>query len=176
MIEMQEARSRGAESPPTNSDASDEGDSSTPSGDNAVAPERTTAQDALLMQQFWRTYDTIVILSISAVLGIMFRMMSATWFRSELGVVFSEDSALGTNLPLNIWSCFLMGLLCSGRDALGIVNSKVLGGANPYGTGRGILEVGRNAYRYDVCWLMLNSCSYYERSRTHPMLILKRGN
>ena len=71
--------------------------------------------DMLLLQQFWQTYDTIIILSIFAIFGIAFRMMSATWFRSELGSVFSEDSALGTNLPLNIWSCFLMGLLCSGR-------------------------------------------------------------
>jgi len=74
-----------------------------------------TTQETLMMQQFWRTYDTIIILSIFAVFSIMFRMMSATWFRMELGVVFSEDSALGTTLPLNIWSCFLMGLLCSGR-------------------------------------------------------------
>ncbi|KAL7542587.1 hypothetical protein ACHAXR_012335 [Thalassiosira sp. AJA248-18] len=109
--------------------------------------ESKTAQDTHLLQQFWRTYDTIIILSIFAVFGIMVRMMSATWFRMELGVVFSEDSALGTNLPLNIWSCFLMGLLCSGREAMGIVHSKVLGGANPYGSGRGILEVGRGAYR-----------------------------
>jgi len=111
--------------------------------------ERTAqaAHDMYLMQQFWRTYDTIIILSIFAVFGIMFRMMSATWFRMELGVVFSEDSALGTNLPLNIWSCFLMGLLCTGREAMGIVHSKVLGGANPYGSGRGIVEVGKGAYR-----------------------------
>lgn len=79
--------------------------------------ENTTRndEDTYLLQQFWRTYDTIIILSIFAVLGIIFRMMSATWFRMELGVVFSEDSALGTNLPLNVWSCFLMGLLCSGK-------------------------------------------------------------
>lgn len=77
--------------------------------------QHRTDQEAHMLQQFWRTYDTVIILSIFAVLGIMFRMMSATWFRMELGVVFSEDSALGTNLPLNIWSCFLMGLLCSGR-------------------------------------------------------------
>lgn len=74
-----------------------------------------SARDTVLTQRFWRTYDTVTILSICAVLGIMFRMMSATWFRMELGSVFSEDSALGTNLPLNMWSCFLMGLLCSGR-------------------------------------------------------------
>mmetsp|Transcript_20750 Transcript_20750/g.45023 ORF Transcript_20750/g.45023 Transcript_20750/m.45023 type:complete len:814 (-) Transcript_20750:52-2493(-) len=109
--------------------------------------ERTTAQDMFLLQKFWRTYDTIIILSIFAVFGIVFRMMSATWFRKKLGSVFSEDSALGTNLPLNIWSCFLMGLLCSGREAMGIVHSKVLGGANPYGSGRGIVEVGKGAYR-----------------------------
>ena len=31
---------------------------------------------------------------------------------------------------------------------MGIVHSKVLGGANLYGSGRGILEVGKGAYRY----------------------------
>ena len=86
--------------------------------DDIIRPTTTTSisqHDMLLLQQFWQTYDTIIILSIFAIFGIAFRMMSATWFRSELGSVFSEDSALGTNLPLNIWSCFLMGLLCSGR-------------------------------------------------------------
>lgn len=60
----------------------------------------TNEHDMMLLKKFWRTYDTIIILSIFAVLGIVFRMMSATWFRLELGSVFSEDSALGTNLPL----------------------------------------------------------------------------
>ena len=69
----------------------------------------------LLLQKFWRTYDTLIILSICSIIGIVFRMLSAKWFRLEMGSVFSEDSALGTNLPLNVWSCFLMGLLCSGR-------------------------------------------------------------
>jgi hypothetical protein len=64
---------------------------------------------------FWRTYDTVIMLSICSVVGIVIRMMSATWFRLKIGAVFSEDSALGTNLPLNVWSCFLLGLLCSGR-------------------------------------------------------------
>jgi hypothetical protein len=67
------------------------------------------------LKSFWRTYDDIVILSLFSICGIVFRIFSATWFRSELGVVFSEDSALGTNLPLNCCSCFLLGLLCSGR-------------------------------------------------------------
>ena len=30
---------------------------------------------------------------------------------------------------------------------MGIVRSKVFGGANPYGTGRGITDVGKGAYR-----------------------------
>eukprot|EP00578_Thalassiosira_sp_NH16_P024061 CAMPEP_0181096206 /NCGR_PEP_ID=MMETSP1071-20121207/10910_1 /TAXON_ID=35127 /ORGANISM="Thalassiosira sp., Strain NH16" /LENGTH=188 /DNA_ID=CAMNT_0023178601 /DNA_START=201 /DNA_END=767 /DNA_ORIENTATION=+ len=111
-----------------------------------TTPVATSARDAVLLQQFWRTYDTVLILSIFAVVGIVFRMMSATWFRMELGSVFSEDSALGTNLPLNMLSCFLMGLLCSGRDAMGIVHSKVLSGTNIYG--RGILDVGKGVYRY----------------------------
>ena len=33
-------------------------------------------------------------------------------------------------------------------DAMGIVHSKILGGANPHGSGRGILQVGMGAYRY----------------------------
>ncbi|KAL3807311.1 hypothetical protein ACHAXA_008536 [Cyclostephanos tholiformis] len=85
-------------------------------------------------------------LSICSVLGIFMRMMSATWFRLELGAVFSEDSALGTNLPLNVWSCFLLGLLCSGGDAMGIVYSKVLGGGGPGthggGSGSGMWRAG----------------------------------
>ena len=32
-------------------------------------------------------------------------------------------------------------------EAMGIVRSKVYGGANPYGTGRGIIDVGKGAYR-----------------------------
>ena len=109
--------------------------------------------DMAILQRFWSTYDTIIILSICSIVGIAFRMMSATWFRMELGAVFSEDSALGTNLPLNIWSCFLMGLLCSGREAMGIVTSKVLVGSNPYPNGdstRGIFAVCRGTYRSTI--------------------------
>lgn len=39
-------------------------------------------------------------------------------------------------------------------DAMGIVHSKVLGGANPHGSGRGILQVGIGAYRYVSLSLM----------------------
>lgn len=72
-------------------------------------------EDAVLLNSIWRTYDDVIILSLFSMFGIVFRIFSATWFRMELGVVFSEDSALGTNLPLNCCSCFLLGLFCSGR-------------------------------------------------------------
>lgn len=77
--------------------------------------DRPHTPDTILLTSFWRTYDDIIILSLFSIFGIVFRIVSATWFRMELGVVFSEDSALGTNLPLNCCSCFLLGLLCSGR-------------------------------------------------------------
>lgn len=109
-----------------------------------VPPASPASQDPATVMEFWRTFDTIVILSICSVLGIVFRMLSSTWFRLELGSVFSEDSALSTTLPLNSVSCFLMGLLCSGRDALGIAYGKVLGGSR---SGRGLVEVGRGAVR-----------------------------
>ena len=47
---------------------------------------------------------------------------------------------------------FASGLVSFGipcvSEAMGIVHSKVLGGANLYGSGRGILDVGKGAYRY----------------------------
>ena len=79
---------------------------------------RPQTSDTILLTSFWRTYDDVIILSLFSIFGIVFRIFSATWFRMELGVVFSEDSALGTNLPLNCCSCFLLGLLCSGRCVL----------------------------------------------------------
>ena len=41
----------------------------------------------------------------------------------------------------------LFAILLTIREAMGIVRSKVFGGANPYGTGRGIIDVGKGAYR-----------------------------
>ena len=43
------------------------------------------------------------------------------------------------------------------REAMGIVHSKILGGANPYGSGRGLLDVGKGAYRYAV-WCCCIHC------------------
>lgn len=86
-----------------------------PHQQGTIQPPTQQSQDTFLLQSFWRTYDDVIILSLFSIFGIVFRIFSATWFRMELGVVFSEDSALGTNLPLNCCSCFLLGLLCSGR-------------------------------------------------------------
>ena len=85
--------------------------------DDPAAGLRSDGDGAVRLPRrgFWRTYDTVIMLSICSVVGIVIRAMSATWYRLEIGAVFSEDSALGTNLPLNVWSCFLLGLLCSGR-------------------------------------------------------------
>ena len=44
----------------------------------------TSEHDMAILQRFWSTYDTIIILSICSIVGIAFRMMSATWFRMEL--------------------------------------------------------------------------------------------
>jgi len=124
------------------------------SNNNNTTTTTASEHDMEILQRFWSKYDTIIILSICSIVGIAFRMMSATWFRMELGAVFSEDSALGTNLPLNIWSCFLMGLLCSGREAMGIVTSKVLVGSNLYpnedSSGRGLFAVCKGAYRSTI--------------------------
>jgi hypothetical protein len=50
--------------------------------------------------------------------------------------------------PLCPSTCYLsFALLLTIREAMGIVRSKVFGGANPYGTGRGIIDVGKGAYR-----------------------------
>ena len=50
--------------------------------------------------------------------------------------------------PLCPSTCYLsLALLLTIREAMGIVRSKVFGGANPYGTGRGIIDVGKGAYR-----------------------------
>lgn len=76
--------------------------------------------DVKFVQSFWTTYDDILILSIFTQLGIVFRLASSTWFTFFNGV-FSQDSPLFVNLPLNCLSCFLMGLLCSGERLMEII-------------------------------------------------------
>ena len=52
------------------------------------------------------------------------------------------------------------------RDAMGIVHSKVLGGSNLYGSsdGKGIVEVGKGAYRYVLFWCIMYVLLYAETS------------
>jgi len=88
------------------------------------------AEERRIVESFWRLYDDHVILSIFGILGILFRILASSWFRT-FDDAFNETSALFTNLPLNCLSCFIMGLLCSGDEAL-----KILYTRSPLGGGR----------------------------------------
>jgi len=71
---------------------------------------------------FWRTYDDIIFLSLASQFGILFRIISSSLM--SISSVFSTNSALFTNLPLNCLSCFLMGLFCSGEEAWKFVSTR----------------------------------------------------
>ena len=49
---------------------------------------------------------------------------------------------------------------------MGIVHSKVLGGSNLYGSsdGRGIVDVGKGAYRYVLFWCIILYLYHYTSS------------
>lgn len=80
-------------------------------------------RDRLFVKHFWTIYDDILILSIFTQIGIVFRLAVATWFTVFDGV-FSNDSALFVNLPLNCLSSFLMGLFCSGEQLMEILATR----------------------------------------------------
>jgi len=80
-------------------------------------------EDLRFVHHFWRTYDDILILSLFTQVGIVFRLASSTWF-TFFDQVFSADSALFVNLPLNALSCFLMGALCSGERLMEIIATR----------------------------------------------------
>jgi len=84
---------------------------------------RTARDDQAFVHNFWTTYDDILILSIFTQVGIVFRLASSTWFTVFDGV-FSNDSALFVNLPLNCLSCFVLGMLCSGERLLEIIHTR----------------------------------------------------
>ena len=79
--------------------------------------------DVKFVTNFWTTYDDILILSIFTQLGIVFRLAIAIWFK-YFDDVFSNDSALFVNLPLNCLSCFFMGLLCSGERLMETISTR----------------------------------------------------
>jgi fluoride ion exporter CrcB/FEX len=76
--------------------------------------------DRLFVHHFWRTYDDIIILSLFTQIGMVFRLAMSTWLAIFDGV-FSNDSALFVNLPLNCLACFFMGILCSGERLMEII-------------------------------------------------------
>ena len=83
-------------------------------------------EERRIVESFWRLYDDHIILSIFGILGILFRILASSWFRM-FDDAFNENSALFTNLPLNCLSCFIMGLLCSGEDAIKILYTRAPG-------------------------------------------------
>lgn len=87
------------------------------------APPDRNDPDVAFVQNFWTTFDDILILSIFTQLGIVFRLASSSWFTIFDGV-FSNDSALFVNLPLNCLSCFIMGVLCSGERLMEIIATR----------------------------------------------------
>lgn len=80
-------------------------------------------ENRLFVEQFWKYYDDIIILSIFTQLGILFRLGASSWF-SIFDGTFRSDSALFVNLPLNSLSCFLMGALSSGSDMMSIIETR----------------------------------------------------
>ena len=110
---------------------------SIPSTDPPISSNETlfegktySQEEWILIERFWKAYDEVLILALFSILGILFRLLFARWF-SVFNSVFNENSALFTNLPLNCFSCWLMGLLCSGNDALDIVFRKMGTGVVP---------------------------------------------
>lgn len=90
---------------------------------NEEAFQRRVQEDRRFVHHFWRTYDDIVILSLFTQIGIVFRLATSTYLTFFDGV-FSNDSALFVNLPLNSLSCFLMGMLSSGERLMEIVATR----------------------------------------------------
>lgn len=90
------------------------------SNDNIIRTKSYSNEEQQFIEQFWKRYDDIIILSIFSLLGILFRLMAASFFH-KFDDVFNEKSALFTNLPLNCLSCFIMGIFSSGEDAAKII-------------------------------------------------------
>ena len=84
---------------------------------------RQQQEDKKFVERFWTAFDDIVILSLFTQVGIVARLGVATWFTFFEGV-FSNDSALFVNLPLNCLSCFLMGMLGSGESLMEIIATR----------------------------------------------------
>jgi len=80
-------------------------------------------QDRLWVENFWRTYDDIIFISLFTQLGMVFRLAAAKWF-SVFDNTFRADSALFVNLPLNCLASFLMGFFGDGPSLMSIVETR----------------------------------------------------
>jgi fluoride ion exporter CrcB/FEX len=80
-------------------------------------------EDKRFVEKFWTGFDDVIMLSLFTQLGIVARLGVSTWFTFFEGV-FSNDSPLFVNLPLNCLSCFLMGMLSSGESLMEIVATR----------------------------------------------------
>ena len=80
-------------------------------------------QDKKYVERFWTTFDDIIILSLFTQLGIVFRLGASIWF-TYFDNVFTNNSALFVNLPLNCFSCFIMGMLSSGDRLMQIIGTR----------------------------------------------------
>ena len=79
-----------------------------------------------MVEAFWKQYDQILIISLGSILGILARFAASkifTWTHEYN--IFHEHSVLFTSLPLNCFSCFIMGLICSGEEAMKIIYTRI---------------------------------------------------
>jgi fluoride ion exporter CrcB/FEX len=81
-------------------------------------------EDRKLVEHIWTIYDDIIILSLFTQVGIVARLGVSTWFSYFNNGVFSNNSPLFVNLPLNCLSCFIMGMLCSGERLMEIITTR----------------------------------------------------
>ena len=100
-------------------------------------------EERRIVESFWRLYDDHVILSIFGILGILFRILASSWFRMF-------DDAFNENSAMNCLSCFIMGLLCSGEEAIKILYTRAPGlndkGGASDGVGAAKKDDGRNLH------------------------------
>jgi fluoride ion exporter CrcB/FEX len=96
----------------------------TESGESSSSSFSTDEEEnRLFVEQFWKYYDDIIILSIFTQFGIIFRLAAAGWF-SYFDGTFRAGSALFVNLPLNSLSCFILGCMASGPDLMNIIETR----------------------------------------------------
>ena len=80
-------------------------------------------EDRKYVERFWTTYDDIIMLSMFTQLGVVARLAVSTCFTYFDGI-FRESSPLFTVLPMNCFSCFVLGLLGSGERLMEVITTR----------------------------------------------------